>query len=48
MLCSQRGIVPEYISPDDLVYVFKSCSNEKQLVGFDGFKQALVKISAIS
>ncbi len=26
---SKRGLVPDYISPDDLVFVFKSCSNDK-------------------
>ena len=48
MLCSQRGLVPDYISPDDLVFVFKSCSNDKQLIGYEEFKQAIVKICAIS
>ena len=48
MLCSQRGLVPDYISPDDLVFVFKSCANDKQLVHYDNFKQAIVKICAIS
>jgi hypothetical protein len=29
MLCNQRGLVPDTISPDDLMYIFKSSANDE-------------------